>query len=152
MESTCNNTTQFSTLVLRAGRTSLPSLRVQACETPVDSTSLGCSSSFGQTKIRLESVRQPINLTEIYTERNGRSICPRHGMSAAQPSASAYHLMPVLWCPNCPSELRDTYGRSFVIKDLPNLTMTAAHSSTGQQDGSSGKDGLDFRGAWFRHS
>ena len=26
--------------------------------------------------------------------------------------------MPVLWCPNCTSELRNTYGRSFVIKEL----------------------------------
>ena len=36
MGSTCHNATQkFSTLVLRAGRTTLPSLRVQACDTPL---------------------------------------------------------------------------------------------------------------------
>ena len=39
--STCHNTTQkFSTLVLRAGRTTLPSLQVQARDTPL--TQQGC--------------------------------------------------------------------------------------------------------------
>ena len=64
--STIHDTTQqFSTLVLRAGRTSLPSLRVQDFSTPLThkaftaglfdaTTTSNLGSSFGQTKVRLE--------------------------------------------------------------------------------------------------
>ena len=64
--STIHDTTQqFSTLVLRAGRTSLPSLRVQGFSTPLTqkaftaglfdaTTTSNLGSSFGQTKVRLE--------------------------------------------------------------------------------------------------
>ena len=51
-----------------------------------------------------------------------------------------------------PNELRTTYGRSFVIKELakfqPRLQRTL---STGQQDSVPPKNGLDLRGAWLCH-
>ena len=51
-------------------------------------------------------------------KRNGTSICPRYGMScsSAQRKRSPSHASPC-GVQIAPSELRDTYGRSFVIKD-----------------------------------
>ena len=109
--STCHNTTQkFSTLVLRAGRTTLPSLRVQACDTPLTqqafaaglfdaTTSSNLGASFGQTKIRLEVRSASPDQVEIsIRKRSGTSICPRHGMSCslAQRKRLPSHASPVV--------------------------------------------------------
>ena len=94
---TCHDATQkFSTLVLRAGRTILPRLQVQSCDTPLTqqvfaaglfdaTTSSNLAASFGQTKIVWKSVRLALNnLAATSTrKRSGTNICPRHGMSCS---------------------------------------------------------------------
>ena len=60
-------------------------------------------------------------------------------------------------CQSCgvqiaPSELRNTYGRSFVIKELAKFNQDcSALFPTRQQDSVPPKDGLDLRGAWLCH-
>ena len=130
---TCHDATQkFSTLVLRAGRTILPRLQVQSCDTPLTqqvfaaglfdaTTSSNLAASFGQTKIRLEV----------------RSASPEQYAGDFNAEKEWHQHMPTPWdvmqlnpaealtisCQSCgvqiaPSELRNTCGRSFVIKEL----------------------------------
>ena len=87
-------TQKFSTLVLRAGRTTLPRLQVQSCDTPLTQqvfaaglfdTTTSSRASFGQTKIRLEvrSASPEQFDGDFNTERSGTNMCPRHGMSCS---------------------------------------------------------------------
>ena len=134
--STFHDTTQkFSTLVLRAGRTSLPSLRVQDCETPLTqkafaaglfdaTTSSNLGSSFGQTKIRLE-VRSA-NPDQYDGDFNAEKEWHKHMPTPWDVMQLSPAQALTISCQSCgvqiaPSELRDTYGRSFVIKDLAKI-------------------------------
>ena len=132
VRSTIHDTTQqFSTLVLRAGRTSLPSLRVQDFSTPLTqkaftaglfdaTTTSNLGSSFGQTKVRLEV----------------RSASPEQYGGDFNAEKEWHKHMPTPWdvmqlspaqaltisCQSCgvqiaSSDLRDTYGQSFVISE-----------------------------------
>ena len=129
-----DNTQQFSTLVLRAGRTSLPSLRVPDFSTPLThkaftaglfdaTTTSNLGSSFGQTKVRLEV----------------RSASPEQYGGDFNAEKEWHKHMPTPWdvmqlspaqaltisCQSCgvqiSSDLRDTYGQSFVIKNLDKI-------------------------------
>ena len=84
----------FSTLVLRAGRTSLPSLRVQDFSTPLTQKAFTAGLFDATTTSNLGSSKpkcvwksgQPAqnNMEVISTQkRNGISICPRLGMSCS---------------------------------------------------------------------
>ena len=130
--STCHNATQkFSTLVLRAGRTTLPSLRVQACDTPLTqqafaaglfdaTTSSNLAASFGQTKIRLEvrSASPDQFDGDFNTEKEWHKHMPTPWdvmqLSPAQALTISCHCGVQI----ASTELRDTYGRCFVIKEL----------------------------------
>ena len=138
-----DTTQQFSTLVLRAGRTSLPSLHVPDLSTPLtrkvftaglfDATATSnLGASFGQTKVRLEvrSASPEQYEGDFNTERNGISICPRHGMlcSLAQhkPSPShASHVGSRLRQVTCATRM---VGRS-LLRALTKLSVTVATSS-----------------------
>ena len=91
---TCHDATQnFSTLVLRAGRTILPRLQVQSCDTPLT------QQVFAAVPLRPRTWRRPLgkprsvwksvlpalnNLAATSTrKRSGTNICPRHGMSCS---------------------------------------------------------------------
>ena len=124
--STCHNATQkFSTLVLRAGRTTLPSLRVQSCDTPLTqkafaaglfdaTTCSNLAASFGQTKIRLEirSASPDQFDGDFNTEKEWHQHMPTPWDVMQLSPAQALTIS----CQSCgvqiaPSELRDTYGR-----------------------------------------
>ena len=130
---TCHDATQkFSTLVLRAGRTTLPRLQVQSCDTPLTqqvfaaglfdaTTSSNLAASFGQTKIRLEvrSASPEQFDGDFNTEKEWHKHMPTPWDVMQLSPAQALTIS----CQSCgvqiaPSELRDTYGRSFVIKEL----------------------------------
>ena len=89
------------------------SLRVQACDTPLTqqafaaelfdaTTSSNLGSSFGQTKIRLElrSASPDQFDGDFNTEKEWYKHVPTP-WDVMQLGASAYPLIPVLWCPNC---------------------------------------------------
>ena len=108
-------------LVLRAGRTSLPSLLnrplLQGCLMPLRPR----TSSFGQTKIRLEvcSASPDQFDGDFNTEKEWHKHMPTPWDVMQLGPAQALTIS----CQSCgvqiaPSELRDTYGSSFVIKDL----------------------------------
>ena len=143
--STIHDTTQqFSTLVLRAGRTSLPSLHVQDFSTPL--TRKAFNSLLGylmplRPRIWLLLLAKPKcvwksgqpaqnNMKVISTQkRNGISICPRHGMlcSLIQHKFSPSHASHVV------SKLRQvTCATRMVIhswlRTLTRLIMTVATS------------------------
>ena len=91
-----DTTQQFSTLVLRAGRTSLPSLRVQNFSTPLTHKAF-TAGLFDATTTRIwvrpsakpkcvwKSGHPAQNNMEVISmqKRNGTSICPRLGMSCS---------------------------------------------------------------------
>ena len=119
---------QFSTLVLKAGRTSLPSLHVEDLSTPLTrkaftaglfdaTTTSNLGSSFGQTKVRLE-----------VTEKEWHKYMPTQWDVMQLSPAQALTLS----CQSCgvqisSSDLRDTYGRSFVVKPLDKINHDCSH-------------------------
>ena len=133
MGTTCHDATQkFSTLVLWAGRTTLPRLQVQSCDTSLTqqvfaaglfdaTTSSNLAASFGQTKIRLEvrSASPEQFGGDFNTEKEWHQHMPTPWDVMQLNPAQALTIS----CQSCgvqiaPSELRNTYGRSFVIKEL----------------------------------
>ena len=131
--SAINDTTQqFSTLVLRAGRTSLPSLHVPDLSTPLTrkvftaglfdaTTTSNLGASFGQTKVRLEvrSASPEQYEGDFNTEKEWHQYMPTPWDVMQLSPAQALTIS----CQSCgvqiaSGDLRDTYGRSFVVKSL----------------------------------
>ena len=126
---------KFATLVLKGGRTSLPSLHMPDLATPLthsafaaglfDPTATGnLGSSFGQTNIRME-------IRSASKEQYNGDFNPEKEWHQHTPTPwDVMHLSPAqaltLSCQACgvqvsESELRETYGQSFVIKGLEKL-------------------------------
>ena len=130
-----DNTQQFSTLVLRAGRTSLPSLRVPDFSIPLThkafaaglfdaTTTSNLGSSFGQTKVRLEvrSASPEQYGDDFNAEKEWHKHMPTPWDVMQLSPAQALTIS----CQSCgvqiaSSDLRDTYGQSFVIKNLDKI-------------------------------
>ena len=114
---------QFSTLVLKAGRTSLPSLHVEDLSTPLTrkaftaglfdaTTTSNLGSSFGQTKVRLEvrSASPEQYGGDFNTEKEWHKYMPTQWDVMQLSPAKAFTLS----CQSCgvqisSSDLRDTY-------------------------------------------
>ena len=127
-----DTTQQFSTLVLRAGRTSLPSLHVPDLSTPLTrkvftaglfdaTTTSNLGASFGQTKVRLEvrSASPEQYEGDFNTEKEWHQYMPTPWDVMQLSPAQALTIS----CQSCgvqiaSGDLRDTYGRSFVVKSL----------------------------------
>ena len=94
---TCHDATQkISTLVLRAGRTILPRLQVQSCDTPLTqqvfaaglfdaTTSSNLAASLDKLRSVWKSGPPALNNMAVTSirKRSGTNICPRHGMSCS---------------------------------------------------------------------
>ena len=130
---TCHDATQkFSTLVLRAGRTILPRLQAQSCDTPLTqqvfaaglfdaTTSSNLAASFGQTKIRLEvrSASPEQYAGDFNTEKEWHQHMPTPwDVMQLNPAEALTISSQSCGVQIAPNELRTTYGRSFVIKEL----------------------------------
>ena len=130
-----DTTQQFSTLVLRAGRTSLPSLHVPDLSTPLTrkvftaglfdaTTTSNLGASFGQTKVRLEvrSASPEQYEGDFNTEKEWHQYMPTPWDVMQLSPAQALTIS----CKSCgvqiaSGDLRDTYGRSFVVKSLDKI-------------------------------
>ena len=132
---------QFSTLVLKAGRTSLPSLHAEDLSTPLTrkaftaglfdaTTTSHLGSSFGQTKVRLEvrSASEKQYEGDFNTEKEWHKCMPTQWDVMQLSPAQALTLS----CQSCgvqvsSGDLRDTYGRSFVVKPLDKINNDCSH-------------------------
>jgi len=128
---------KYATLVLKAGRTNLPTLHAPEIDTPLTrelfaaglfdvTTAFNIGSAFGQTKVRLEvkSATREQYQGDFSPEKEWHLHLPTPwDVMMLDPAKVLTLSSQACGVRVPPSELRETYGDAFVVKDLRKISQ-----------------------------